>query len=162
MRNILIAATAVLTFTACSSSSESTTFQTPAETLPAEEPVVETTTTVAVTITTEAPVPVTRPTVPVVTEPPLNGYQPDVFLDQVRSDISYWYYSYGDDALVDMGLLLCQEIDNGNTVDRVLVDFYLIAQNQDPTLAENAGLYLRYVVRYLCPEHFWQIDALND
>lgn len=159
MKKTAISITAAIALSACGGSDSPSLL----ESTPATTAAPETTTTVEVTTTTAAPAPPeTRPTVPVVTEPPLRGYQPDVFLDMLRSDVSYFYYSYADDNLVDMGLLLCQELDNGASIDRLLIDFTIMASDQDYELGNHTGLYMRYVVRYLCPEHYGQIEALSS
>jgi len=133
---------------------EATTTQPPV----AEEPV-ETT---APTTTTEAPTPETRPTLAPYEEPPMNGYQPDVYLDMVRSDTPLWYYSYTDEVLLNLGAGICDSLDQGIAIDRLLVEVYLMVAEVDPALNDSIGLYMRYVVRYVCPEHFGQIEALGN
>jgi len=132
---------------------EATTTQPPV----AEEPVE---TTAAPTTTTEAPTPETRPTLAPYEEPPMNGYQPDVYLDMVRSDTPLWYYSYTDDVLINLGVGICDSLDQGIAIDRLLVEVMLMVADVDPALNDSIGLYMRYVVRYVCPEHFGQIEAL--
>ena len=124
--------------------------------------VAETTTTVALTTTTQSAPPETRPIITAPTEPDMNGYQPDVFLSMVERDIWYWNISYTDDVLVSLGNLSCQALDEGQEVEDYLVTFYLMATEQDPTLGEDVGLFLRYAIKYLCPEHFGQIEAYNN
>lgn len=130
------------------------------------EPQVETTeapveTTVAPTTTVEE-VPETRPTLAPYEEPPMNGYQPDVYLDMVRENNPLWYYSYTDEVLINLAIGICDSLDQGIAIDRLLVEVMLMVADVDPTLNESIGLWMRYVVRYACPEHYGQIEALAN
>lgn len=157
MRYPIAVTMAALTITACGGGTTAE-FTEPAP----ETTVVDTTTTAPTTTTTTAPAPpATRPTVPVNTEPPLNGYQPDVFLDSVRDFAPMWYYTYTDENLLNIALLSCENLDGGTAVDRLLIELMVMVDNVDPTLNDSIGVFLRSVVRYICPEHFWQIEALG-
>lgn len=124
-----------------------------------EQPV-ETTTT-STTTTTEAPTPSTRPTLPPEPEEPaMNGYQPDVYIDILRDNVPYWYYNYSDENLINIGIAVCEELDAGVPVDRQLMDLYVTAIDVDYDLGDDVGFVMRYIVRYICPEHFDQIEAL--
>jgi hypothetical protein len=132
---------------------EATTTTPPAAEEPAD-------TTVPPTTTAEAPTSETRPTLAPYEEPPMNGYQPDVYLDMVREDTPLWYYSYTDDVLINLAVGICDSLDQGFAIDRLLVEVMLMVSEVDPTLNESIGLWMRHVVRYVCPEHFGQIEAL--
>ena len=122
-------------------------------------PPVETT---AAPTTTQAPPPETRPTLPPEPEePPINGYQPDVYLDYTRDYTPYWYYSYTDENLKGLAIALCDELDAGMAIDRLLIDTMVMADDIDPVLNDDIGLFFRGVVRYICPEHYGQIEALD-
>ena len=154
MRNTIAAVTAALTITACGGTA-ATEFT---ETTSAPETTAAPTTTTTTT-TTPAP-PVTRPTVPVNTEPPMNGYQPDVYLDAVRDFAPMWYYSYTDENLINLALLSCENLDNGMAIDRLLFELMDMVYEVDPDLNDTIGIWLRSVVRYVCPEYFYQIENL--
>jgi len=112
--------------------------------------------------TTQAPPPETRPTLPPEPEePPMNGYQPDVYLDYTRDNTPYWYYSYTDENLKGLAIALCDELDAGMAIDRLLIDTMVMADDIDPVLNDDIGLFFRGVVRYICPEHYGQIEALD-
>jgi hypothetical protein len=94
-----------------------------ADTIPAEEPAEEPVETTAAPTTTQPPA--TRPTLPPPDEEPaMNGYQPDVYLDIVRKDIPYWYYNYTDENLLSLGIAICDEIDAGTPIDRLLLEVH--------------------------------------
>jgi hypothetical protein len=160
MRNILIALTASLSLLACGGSSTEIVSSDTAVPVTTSAP--ETTTTVVDTTTTQAPTPATRPTITAPAEPDMNGYQPDVFLSMIEKDLFYWNISYTDDVLINIGNLSCQEFDAGTEVEDYLVTFYVMVSDQDPLLAENVGLFLRYAIRYLCPEHYNKIPNTNS
>lgn len=122
----------------------------------------ETTTTTVAPTTTLEPVPETRPTLAPYEEPPMNGYQPDVYLDMVQDDIPLWYYSYSDENLLSLSIAICDSLDAGAQIDRLLVEVMLMVADVDPALNDSLGLWMRYVVRYICPEHYGQIEALAN
>lgn len=123
--------------------------------------VVQETTTTSTTTTTEAPTPSTRPTLPPEPEEPaMNGYQPDVYIDILRDNVPYWYYNYSDENLVNIGIAVCEELDAGVSVDRQLITLYNTAVDVDYGLGDDVGFVMRYIVRYICPEHYGQIEAL--
>lgn len=120
------------------------------------------TTTIAPTTTQPAP-PETRPTLPPEPEEPaMNGYQPDVFLDYTRENTPYWYYSYTDDNLINLAISTCEWLDEGTPIDRVLIETMIMAEEIDPTLNNDIGLFFRGIARYICPEHYNQIEELAD
>ena len=92
----------------------------------------------------------------------MNGYQENVYLQMLRDNTPYWYYSYTNENLVGLALAICDELDAGTPVDKQLVNLLVMIQNVDPELGETAGLFMRYVVRYVCPEHYVQIENLNS
>lgn len=118
------------------------------------------TTTVAPT-TTQAPTPQTRPTLPKYEEPPMNGYQPEVFLDYMFENAPYWYWSYTEDNLLNVALSACEWLDTGTRIEEVLYETLYMIQDIDTELGETVGTMLRGAVRYICPEHWNQIDKLN-
>lgn len=161
MRKIILAAAIALPLTACGT--EKVVYVDSADTVPAEEPAEEPVETTAAPTTTQAPTPATRPTLPPEPEEPaMNGYQEDVYLRMVRENTPYWYYSYTNDNLVGLAIAICDELDAGTPVDRQLVNLMIMAEDVDPALNDDIGLFMRYVVRYVCPEHFYQIEALNN
>lgn len=117
-------------------------------------------TTVAPT-TTQAPPPETRPTIPVTTEPPMNGYQPDLFIDVVKEWAPYWYWNYTDENLLNIALSACEWLDAGTGIEDVLLESLWMVQDIDPALGDDIGIVMRAIVRYVCPEHFGQIEALH-
>jgi hypothetical protein len=36
-----------------------------------------------------------------------------------------------------------------------------MAEDIDPALNNDVGIFIRGIVRYICPEHYGQIEALN-
>lgn len=111
--------------------------------------------------TTEARPPATRPTITAATEPPLNGYQPDLYIDMVEEFAPYWYYSYTDDVLLNLAHLSCQTLDEGAAVERLLFDLMSMVDDVDPALNDSIGTWLRAVVRYVCPEHYGLIEDIG-
>ena len=161
MKKIILAAAIALPLVSCGG--KEIVYVDSADTVPAEEPAEEPVETTAAPTTTQAPTPATRPTLPPPEEePPMNGYQRNVYLDMVKKDTPYWYYSYTDENLVGLGIALCDELDAGQTVDRLLVETMIMAEDIDPDLNDDIGLFMRYVVRYICPEHYVQIEAMNS
>jgi hypothetical protein len=152
MKYQIAAATAALTIAACGGTT-ATEF---AGTTAAPETTAAPTTT---TTTTTAPR-TTRPTVPVNTEPPMNGYQPDVYLEALRDFVPDWYYSYTDENLINLALLSCENLDSGMAIDRLLFELMVMVDEVDPSLNDSIGVWLRAVVRYVCPEYFYQIENL--
>ena len=161
MKKIILAAAIALPLVSCGG--KEIVYLESADTAPAEEPAEEPVETTAAPTTTQAPTPATRPTLPPEPEePPMNGYQPDVYLDIVQENIPYWYYSYSDENLTGLGIAICDELDAGTAVDRQLMNIIVMVQDIDPDLADDSGLFMRYVVRYICPEHYGQIESLNS
>ena len=155
MKKIILATAISLSFISCGG--KEIVYVDSADTVPVEESAQTT----AAPTTTQPPA--TRPTLPPPDEEPaMNGYQPDVYLDIVRKHIPYWYYNYSDENLLNLGIVICDEIDAGTPIDRLLIEVMTMALDIDPELNENVGLFMRYVVRYICPENFWQIEALNS
>jgi hypothetical protein len=161
MKKIFIMPTAFIILSACSSGNDvSVSSEQPIETI-ASTITLEITTTTSTTTTTHPPI--TRPTLPPEPgEPPMNGYQENVYLQMLRDNTPYWYYSYTNENLVGLALAICDELDAGTPVDKQLVNLLVMIQNVDPELGETAGLFMRYVVRYVCPEHYVQIENLNS
>lgn len=150
MKKIITAAAILLTLAACGG--EKVVY------LQTTEPaVIETTSPPA---TTKAP-PATRPTLPPDEgEPPMNGYQEDVYLDYIMDVAPFWYFNYTDENLINLAVAVCEELDAGAKVERLLVEVMLMAADVDEELNETIGLWMRGVVRYVCPEHYGQIAAL--
>lgn len=155
MKTIIATTLAALTLTACGKeivyveAEPTPTTQTP-------------TTTATPTTTTQPAPPETRPTLPPEPqEPAMNGYQPDTFLDYTKNNTPYWYYSYTDENLLNLGLSLCEWLDAGTSIDRVLIETMYMAEDIDPALNNDVGIFIRGIVRYICPEHYGQIEALN-
>lgn len=127
------------------------------ESITTEPPVVETT---SAPTTTQAP-PATRPTLPPDEgEPPMNGYQEDVYLDYIKDVAPFWYYNYTDQNLINLGVAICEELDAGAQIDRLLIEVMIMAADVDEQLNDTVGLWMRGVVRYVCPEHYGQIASL--
>ena len=122
-----------------------------------------TTTTEATTTTTEATTTTVavRPTVPSYQEPPMNGYQPDVFIEFMVDWAIDWYFSYADDDLIEIGLLVCQSLDAGERIEAVLWNILEVATELNEGMADTTGYFMRGTVRYLCPEHYRLIEQIN-
>lgn len=154
MKKIIITSMAFFILSACNSGSDLS--------VSSEQFTQVTTTEVEITTTTTHP-PITRPTLPPEPgEPPMNGYQEDVYLNMLRENASYWYYNYTNENLVNLALAICDELDAGTPVDKQLVNLLVMIQDVDPQLSDEAGLFIRYVVRYVCPEHYVQIESFNS
>jgi hypothetical protein len=158
MKTIIVTTIAALTLTACG---KEIVYVNTEDTAPAEQPAEEPAETTIAPTTTQAPTPETRPTLPPEPEEPaMNGYQPDVYLQYTKDNTPYWYYSYTDENLINLGISLCEWLDEGTTIDRILLETMYMAEDIDPALNDDVGIFIRGVVRYICPEHYGQIEAL--
>lgn len=140
-RNLLTLA--LLTLGACSSTT--TAEAPPAPTTPPTE------------ATTTAPPPVTEPptTAPPATEPPPATYKP---FDQVEPRTSRYFIELedtdlaadqGEQRLYNLGLGVCRNLDNGNTIELELQGLIGDARLTPP----DAGQLVGAAVTDLCPQH---------
>jgi hypothetical protein len=111
---------------------------------------------------TVTPTPQTRPTTTFPQDPEMNGYQPDVFISMIQSNIPYWYRSYSNETLLEIGHLFCQGLDSGTSLEYFFTQFFIRVNNQDPTLSEGSGLFARYSILYICPEYYYHIGSMSN
>jgi hypothetical protein len=109
--------------------------------------------------------PTAAPTVTVTAEPPAPPApvltEEDLYIENLRSQNNFYIDSNTDADLVELGYILCSELDAGYTVLEVVEEIvYSGGFGGDQEAVEFAGLIIGAAVRDLCPEYTYQIEAI--
>lgn len=105
-----------------------------------------------VTVTESAPAPAPEP---VLTEE-------DMYIDNLRSFGNEYVTLNTDEDLINLGYILCGELDAGFTVYEIIEDLAYSGDfdTNDQEAIEFAGLVIGASVRDLCPEYAYQIEGM--
>lgn len=119
-----------------------------------------TTTTVARTTTTQPPD--TRPSASFDTPSYDNSYDPEAYDTAIWSEANDFWWLFTTEQLLNMGLVICEEFDRGQTLDQVtesLVDVLIDTGTAD--LMEGTATMVVSALTFLCPEHSWWLGTLS-
>jgi hypothetical protein len=111
------------------------------------------------TTTTKAPTP--RPPSSTFPESTSSVYDPDSYDTAIWSQARDFWWMFTTEELLNMGLLICEELDAGSSLESVsqqLVD--IMINTNTAYLAQGLAAMTAAALMYLCPEHQWQIDAI--
>lgn len=123
--------------------------------------------------TTEAPEQETTTEVPTTTRPkqtrptvtysnsPDGDYDPEGYDTAIWSVAPDFWNAFSTEKLLEMGLVVCQEFDNGKTLNEVN-DIILSALIDTNTLSAMDGFaaMMTAALMFLCPEHEWWLDTI--
>lgn len=102
---------------------------------------------------------VTRPTV-TFSSGSTGSYDPEGYDTAIWSVAPDFWNAFSTEKLLEMGLVVCQEFDNGKTLDEVN-DTILSALIETNTLSAMDGFaaMTTAALMFLCPEHEWWLDT---
>ena len=124
-------------------------------TKPAQEEVTETT----VQRTTTTKPAETRP--PASAPAPSGSYSPALYDDFLWESVNEFWWLFTEDQLLQMGLLVCQEFDRGQTLDQVTESLIGVMSNTSTLyLSEGMAAVTAGALTFLCPEHGWWLDTI--
>lgn len=117
------------------------------------------------TTTTDAPVRTTT-TQPASTRPPAIVDVPAVY-DPSGYDTSIWagardfWWQFSTEELLNMGLIICQQFDQGRTIEQVAMDLVeILISNGLENMSDGVAAMTASALMYLCPEHEWWLDTI--
>jgi len=123
----------------------------------------EPTTTVpkSTTTVTEAPAE-TRPPVSLPSGGGHNSsYDPDAYDDAIWSEANDFWWLFSTEQLLQMGLIICEEFDRGQTLDQVTASMVEILINTGTAdLMEGTAVMMASALFHLCPEHSWWVSTI--
>lgn len=111
------------------------------------------------TTTTKAPTP--RPSSSTFPDSTSSIYDPASYDSAIWTQARDFWWMFTTEELLNMGLLICEELDAGSSLESVsqqLVD--IMINTNTAYLAQGLAAMTAAALMYLCPEHQWQIDAI--
>lgn len=114
--------------------------------------------------TTEAPTTTkpkqTRPTV-TYSPGPTGGYDPEGYDTALFTQARDFWTVFSTEELLEAGLMVCQELDNGATIDEVTETIVsALIQSNALDAMEGFAAMTAAALMFLCPEHEWWLDTL--
>ena len=117
------------------------------------------------TATTDAPVRKTttttaKPRPPASVDVPA-VYDPQGYDTAIWADANEFWWEFTTEQLLNMGLVICQEFDSGNTLDGVTAELIdILMRNNLLGYSASVGVMVGAALVYLCPEHSWWLDTI--
>lgn len=112
------------------------------------------------TTTTETPTTTARPRPPASTPAP-SVYDPEAYDEAIWSQANDFWWGFTREQLLNMGLVICQQFDQGRTIDQVAIDLTeIINRNGAQNLADGVASMTAAALLYLCPEHAWWLETI--
>ena len=150
MKKTAVALTTLITLTACAGDTVYV-VQEPTTTTP------KTTTTIQET--------------PTETRPPANipsgnsgyrgGYDPDMYDNALYSEANDFWWLFTTDQLLQMGLIICEEFDRGQTLNQVNQELIkILIDTGTIDLTKGTATMVAAALMFLCPEHEWWLNTL--
>ena len=116
---------------------------------------------------TETTVQRTTTTRPAETRPPASApatssyYSPELYDDFLWESVNEFWWLFTEDQLLQMGLLVCQEFDRGQTLDQVTESLIGVMSNTSTLyLSEGMAAVTAGALTFLCPEHGWWLETI--
>ena len=113
--------------------------------------------------TTKAPKATPAPTRPPSSQPPVTtgSYDEDAFFYAVESNAPSIYAFMANSDILDMGLIICETLDTGASIQEVSAMLVRVMANTGTTsYASDVAGVTAAALLYLCPEHKWWLDTL--
>jgi hypothetical protein len=108
---------------------------------------------------------------PAETRPPANipsgnsgyrgGYDPETYDAAIWSEANDFWWLFSTEELLQMGLIVCEEFDRGQSLNQVnesLIEILINTGTVD--LMKGTATMVAAALMFLCPEHEWWLNTL--
>jgi len=127
--------------------------------IPEENALLEATDAPRKTTTTKPSSP--RPSASVSPAPSTSSYDPEGYDSAIWEEANEFWWLFSTEDLLTMGLLVCEELDRGASIESVTQQLVNAMINTNTAyLSTGMATMAASAIVYLCPEHDWVLSTL--
>jgi hypothetical protein len=89
------------------------------------------------------------------------GYDPDMYDTAIWSEANDFWWLFTTEQLLQMGLIICEEFDRGQTLDQVTMSLVeILIDTGTADLMKGTATMTAAALMFLCPEHEWWLQTI--